>query len=556
MVTSPEFLVAVGEPDKVRRLLEDGLSPAPEALYACIVDEDEKSDMSLQLMLESGLSADARPDYADGTNSLGVKHDWAMGDWSTLRRFVPFRREWNGLYRASTISGVKSRVQKLQTIFLAHGADPYALFRQPLQQTQQHSGFPDFYTSYDLDDVDALEQMDLEVYFDQQDDFETIRYNPHYLNRDRAIKANNNESDGEELYFEILPDPTSVFKHYGVRSVIHALLEEGAYVKPILELPGIDLEHRDPQGRTLLLSASRSAMGTDASVDARIAEVRAISRGYARQNPLLAGTQTTSSLAQYLIDKGADPFAVDNYGKNCLFGLLEAYDNEYSGAPPIADQSLRYLSKLHPELVNQPDNAGNYPLHAALRRRLLYYHGNSSQQPKQLETSVFDLLEAGADPHTLDELGNSVFHYLADNGLADPTREREQRRLFEEFAKQGVDLNLRNKSGYTALQLLMKSQDDRDCGAAVWTNGKTPVEIIRLFENAGARLDDIGPDGQTLLHLLSLGTEDKAWGMARYLLGMGHDPLIKDGNGETAVDVVRRIQVKSLIEVFTTFGYK
>ena len=55
-------------------------------------------------------------------------------------------------------------------------------------------------------------------------------------------------------------DPYAVFEHPGLgqRSVLHALLEDGGFVQPLLEMPNLDTEHFDPQGRTLLLSACRS----------------------------------------------------------------------------------------------------------------------------------------------------------------------------------------------------------------------------------------------------------------------------------------------------------
>jgi hypothetical protein len=54
-----------------------------------------------------------------------------------------------------------------------------------------------------------------------------------------------------------------------------SLREDGLFAKAILEHPGLSLdpEHRDPQGRTMLLSACRSALGADAALENSICDV-------------------------------------------------------------------------------------------------------------------------------------------------------------------------------------------------------------------------------------------------------------------------------------------
>jgi hypothetical protein len=56
---------------------------------------------------------------------------------------------------------------------------------------------------------------------------------------------------------------------YAVCSVLHSLLEDSGFCQPIFDFLGnsLDVERRDPQGRTLFLAACRSILGLDAAVD-------------------------------------------------------------------------------------------------------------------------------------------------------------------------------------------------------------------------------------------------------------------------------------------------
>lgn len=58
-------------------------------------------------------------------------------------------------------------------------------------------------------------------------------------------------------------------------TVVDAILADGLFAKPILNFQGLklDLERRDPQGRTLLLAACRSALGADAIMDSSLCDV-------------------------------------------------------------------------------------------------------------------------------------------------------------------------------------------------------------------------------------------------------------------------------------------
>jgi hypothetical protein len=79
-------------------------------------------------------------------------------------------------------------------------------------------------------------------------------------------------------------------------------------------------------------------------------------------------TKETTTLLQFFVRRGANLLAVDNYGKHALFHLLKAHEPYRNYRPPVVRESVRYMAKTIPQLVNQSDNAGNYLIHAAVRR--------------------------------------------------------------------------------------------------------------------------------------------------------------------------------------------
>jgi hypothetical protein len=134
-----EIARAVKDPDRVRELLSQGHKPDAfdlceaarhGALCAGAVETVEN------LLATSDINANARPDYADLTNTAGVEGDWASSAKSSLPpQIYKDPDEWYPLHLALTYSRVQSdpHVQKknmtrMATALLQQGADPYALF--------------------------------------------------------------------------------------------------------------------------------------------------------------------------------------------------------------------------------------------------------------------------------------------------------------------------------------------------------------------------------------------------------------------------------------------
>ncbi|BCS27850.1 uncharacterized protein APUU_60898A [Aspergillus puulaauensis] len=101
-------------------------------------------------------------------------------------------------------------------------------------------------------------------------------------------------------------------------TILHYIFADGGIIQPYLELEDLDLERRDPAGRTLLITAAMSDVGTN---------------GYALDVPLFlspggrlppvpyAAGDTTRAMALY--ERGANLTATDNMGNNVIHLLVE-----------------------------------------------------------------------------------------------------------------------------------------------------------------------------------------------------------------------------------------
>ncbi|KAL2008473.1 hypothetical protein VTN00DRAFT_6667 [Thermoascus crustaceus] len=532
----PELAKAVTDPDRVRELLSQGHQVDAASLREAAV---KGAAESLELLLAAGIDPNARPDGADSSLS-GVDEDWASGDGSRPPLFFEDRDEWHVLRIAASAKVQKDKRTRMQTALLRHGADPYAVFRQPLRIYRDISLFP----GGDGDDEYPDEMVDLQ------------RAQTERQNERRSHPAG--RDIGDEPWQPQFP------RKYGLRSVVHAILEDGAFVKPLLDFSDLDLEHRDPQGRTLVLSACRSALGADAAIDGALGDVHwdRMNRGIFHNpfpqpdNPMrrfeAAGVTTTTpstapSLLSYFVDRGADLLAVDNYGKNALHQLLEAINIDSEDRPPIIRASLQYVATHYGTLVNQPDIAGTYPLHAALQRMRCHWLERDFTAAARIETAVDDLLAAGADPLARDGRGNTALHYLADDQLGEVGRMGdEQRRLCRVFLGRGVDPNARNRDGRSALELFLTSHDDELSYSRNGCYGSPPgggsyeeidADVLGWFEQAGARLTERNQAGQTLLHLVAGHECLRAPDRFELLLSKGLDPTVRDQEGRTPIDI-------------------
>lgn len=435
----------------------------------------------VESLLASGVDPNAR--FDDSAPVLfGLADDGAREIKATQPpQFCFEATEMPALRRAARDSGVDTsencdlaKTERLMTTLLKHGADPYALFRQPIFSFKLFPVFPGDTGDPEYDDDES--DLDAVKFARRGIINKTLRLE--YERRGLLGKRQEPGSQGYgfDIDFEENIDYEPRFPHrYGACSVIHSLIEDGAFIQPILNFLGdsLDVERRDPQGRTLFLAACRSMLGLDGAVDGvflSLTQTWALPNPYPQpRNPWQEDPQrftsicTGPSLLEFFISRGANLLVVDDYGQNALHHLLAFVDRYNQTVPPLINTSLKFLVQNCPSLLNQPDGAGFYPLHYAIRRMCDFpnQHGEAPEAIFHYETAVYDLLAADADALVRDSRGNTVLHYLAAGRLGEGDRVGdEQRRLLSVFLERGVDPKARNTTGMTALELFFMTKDE------------------------------------------------------------------------------------------------
>ncbi|KAF5626095.1 ankyrin repeats (3 copies) domain protein [Fusarium sp. NRRL 52700] len=460
--------------------------------------------------------------------------------------------------------------ERLQMIvsLLRHGSNPLLEFPQALRSPRHSSGSRAPFPGEDPP------RTPLRNYPPEANSLESLEGDdyPHF---------SDDESDSEES--------TPI---WGARQLVHAIIEDGIWLKPLMDYPGflesLDLEHRDPQGRTLLLSACRSAAGADVLAGTPLVDIDWVVESggpgeklYPSWDRFLGPTESdfpdpgSESLIEIFLRLGADPLAVDNQGKNALHHLLVEVSNNRNAdfqELPIVRRSLRIFMSRYQSLVDQPDHHGIYPLHAALRRMRLHPLAESLTPVAMAESlgCVQDLLRAGADPRAKDRKGNIALHYLADDHLTAIWWGTEKRQLFYELLKIAFcgDINMRNNAGKTVAELILdddghmdddkdstfdSSNTDNDNDPRSWSD--VDAEVLEALDEAGVDWKAKTSEGGNLLHIVARSGVDE-WRLilrSRFLVQKGIDPNEPDADGWTARKIAEHYKLNKF-EFYAELG--
>ncbi|KAF5720633.1 serine threonine phosphatase 6 regulatory ankyrin repeat subunit C [Fusarium mundagurra] len=291
------------------------------------------------------------------------------------------------------------------------------------------------------------------------------------------------------------------------RVVAHEILKGKRVYGPILELADLDMEFRDASGETLLLAACER-----------------VSSGGRK------GTREDHLPLRLLLGKGADAYAVDNFGRNALHIRL--------GSRALNDDKLEGLKDLGDAvsaLINQADADGYRPLHYGLAALA---HGEFDQT----ESEWLDYIETqGADMLATDGLGNNALHYLATGLFGclcyDGSNTRDP---FERFLKLGLDINARNNAGQTpAFFLAMRGYDDDNVD-----------EVMSWLDGLG--VDWLARDDKrrTILHEMADEKED----LFKAIMEKGVDPLAEDVDGRSTLDLLTAYDNQNVLKLFDRDG--
>ena len=238
-----------------------------------------------------------------------------------------------------------------------------------------------------------------------------------------------------------------------------------------------------------------------------------------------AADKGCKDLARRLLDKGASVEARDRLGAKPLARAAVAGEPELvtlfldKGAPidaqniegstalfQAAEQGRLPIVRLLIERganVSLPGRNGITPLSAAA------YMGSAS--------IVQLLIEKGADPKAIDKTGKAAIVYAAGRGFPAVVRL---------LLDHGVDVNTHYGNDLTALMWASGYSDEAGVNDV--------VEIMTLFMDRGARLDDQDNRGRTAL---MIAAELNHAAAVDLLLARGADKTLKDKQGKTAGDL-------------------
>ncbi|KAJ5164021.1 uncharacterized protein N7500_005851 [Penicillium coprophilum] len=149
--------------------------------------------------------------------------------------------------------------------------------------------------------------------------------------------------------------------------ILHEIFANGGIIQPWLDQPDLDLERRDPRGRTLLLAAASSTTGTNSYACTVTAYPHR--GGSIEQAPWKEGDPTR---AMALYEKGADLRAVDNEGNNVLHYLADVECSDHF-ASIEARRTLTLFVNQAPELVLQTNVHGQTPWSIAAEKHFVEF---------------------------------------------------------------------------------------------------------------------------------------------------------------------------------------
>lgn len=286
------------------------------------------------------------------------------------------------------------RQLEITRILLEGGADPnipatcgYTPLAMSAHDTQlfelliEHGAYPsqdhpmELFTalySFNKDVVSALLEMDLDcnttVLSDAQPHWHTHRFQKVPVNQGLILSP--------LLYISVLPFNEANSRDHACRMirfllergadpflpcdanevVLHEIFASGGIIQPWLDITNLDLERRDPTGRTLLLAAASCATGTDSY--ACTVPAYPLRGGQIGLAPWKEGDPTR---AMTLYERGADLSAIDHEGNNVLHYLADVDCSNDRFASIEVRRTLTLFVDKAPELVHQTNMHGQTP---------------------------------------------------------------------------------------------------------------------------------------------------------------------------------------------------
>lgn len=327
---------------------------------------------------------------------------------------------------------------------------------------------------------------------------------------------------------ELVSKELSVGNEREAVTVLHELLQNRNLVHPILQSTDLDPQTRDSCGRTLLHAACYNPFGIHAPIDAF----------FITPDPECKSSSTKQpSFFDALISQGADVVATDNRGRNILH-MLVVQGTRSSREPSYSIPAiLPHISDTHVStLLQQVDVYGYSPLYLAVALGVI-----------KMEVSLVEvLLNAGADPFTIDKRGRNALHILAYRICDSPAA----RWLFAKMLSLGLDINARDNSGQTPVFNLNKPEPIKAHYRTKAETGIRCTTAIALFEDAGADLFVTDKQGRGLLHVAAQSPGKGCAKMFELLVRKGLDAAMEDVQKRTPLDVAAACNNEMVLKLY------
>ncbi|XP_067653192.1 ankyrin-3-like [Haliotis asinina] len=245
--------------------------------------------------------------------------------------------------------------------------------------------------------------------------------------------------------------PVMLAAYYGKREVFDILVRKRVHLSEV-EFDGKNILHLACEGKNVEI-VKHILMLHIVDINSRFSDMTPL---------LLTVKYQTRHMSHLLLESGADPSLVNRDGDNvlhlaCKRGYVEI---------------VKHVLKLHTLNINCRGSKGRTPLLLAVE----YNRYN-----------VFELLlESGADPSAVNSNGDNILHMACEG---------ESEQIVKHVLRlQTLDINCRGYKGRTALLV-----------AAVYST----YDVFKLLLESGANRSVVDSDGNNILHLASMGEDEK-----------------------------------------------
>jgi ankyrin repeat protein len=228
-------------------------------------------------------------------------------------------------------------------------------------------------------------------------------------------------------------------------------------------------------------------------------------------------------LIKCLVENGADPKAVDNYGKSVLHFALENKANL---------EVIKYLiaSGADPNAVNE---MGSSVLHIAAENNV------------SLEVVKY-LVEKGADLKAVDKNSRAVLHFATAKGNLE---------VVKYLVDKGADPKAADRYGWSVLHSAFEYQASLEVIKYLVDKGTDPkavykgrcsvlhiavennvsLEVVKYLVEQGADLKAVDEDGRSVLHFAAQYEANLE--VIKYLVDLGADPKAIDEDGQSVLHI-------------------